>query len=221
MERLSTVAIRAGTGLGLVVALYLAASRPIGVAEADLWHSLIRPPLRDAWNAPNAWAGLLYSFLAERFIGVLRLSELSLRLPAILSGAVCAWLVWRTKSLLFLAAYVIGVGAGWFSTAAGHGLALMLWCLAVDQPRRAGWLFGLAVAASPPFAILGAIWWRIKDIERVLIPAATVALIILILPASHAGPSPAAGLRPEFQRESSRRNAARGGGFQPPANSNK
>jgi hypothetical protein len=215
MERLSTVAIRTLAVLGLAVAIYLAATRPLSIDEADLWYRLIRPPLGDSWNAPNAWSGLMYAILAERFIGILHLSEFSLRLPALLSGAVCAWLAWRTRDFLFLIVYAVGVAAGWFSMAAGHGVALMLWSLALDKPRHAGWLFGLAVTASPPFAALGITWWRIYDIERVLIPAAAVAFVLLILPASHAGRSVPADMRPEFQRESMRRNAARGGGFQP------
>ena len=91
-----------------------------------------------------------------------------------------------------------------------------LWCAALTWPRYAGRLFGLSIFASPPFAVLGLIWWRIKDIERVIIPAAATALILLILPVSHAGPPPATDRRPDFQREMNRRNAARGGGFQPP-----
>src|SRR5262245_8409572 len=122
MEKLSTGAIRAAAGVGFLAAIYLAATRPIGVGEARLWYDLIRPPLQDTWHAPDAWLGLLYSLVAERVIGVLRLSELSLRLPALLAAAVGAGLVWRTKKLLFLAAYAVGVGAGWFSTAAGHGI---------------------------------------------------------------------------------------------------
>ncbi len=221
MERLFTAAIRIVVVLGFAVSAYLAVTRAIGVGEADLWAGLIRPPLQDAWQAANAWSGLLYSIVAERVIGILRLSEFSLRVPALLSGAFCAWLVWRSRSLVYLAAYLVGVAAGWFSTATGHGIALALWCLALDRPRQAGWLFGLAIAASPPFAVLGVTWWRIKDIERVLIPAATVATILLIIPASHAGPSPVPDARPDFQRELSRRNAARGGGFQPPVEYNK
>src|SRR4051794_14913742 len=160
MGKPSTVAIRTAAVAGLAVAVYLAATRPLSVDEARLWYDLVRPSLRDAWHAPDAWSGLLYAIVAERFIGLLRLSELSLRVPALLSGGACAWLVWRTKEPMFLAVYALGVAAGWFSTAAGHAIALVLWCVALDRPRHAGWLFGLAVAASPPFAVLGLIWWR-------------------------------------------------------------
>ena len=217
MERLYTVATRSLAVLGLGVAAYLAASRPISASEAGLWQHLVRPPLREAVKAPDAWSGLVYAVVAERAVGLFRLSEFSLRLPALLSGVVCAFILWRTGSLLVAGAYAIAVAAGWFSTAIGHGLALALWCMAVTVPRYAGWLFGLALAASPPAAILGIIWWRIKDIERVLIPAAATALILLLVPASHFGPPPSDDSRPDFYRETNRRNTARSGGFQPPA----
>jgi hypothetical protein len=201
--------------LGLGVALYLAVTRPISPSEAALWQHLVRPPLREAAKAADAWSGLFYALLAERAVGLFRLSEFSLRLPALLSGAVCAWLVWRTPSFLLAIAYAGGVAMGWFSTAVGHGLALGLWCLAVMTPRFAGWLFGLAVTASPPIAALGIIWWKIRDIERVLIPAAATALILLLIPASHSGPRPSGDSRPDFYRELNRRNTASSGAFQP------
>jgi len=221
MARASIVGIRTSAVLAFALAVYLAVTRPIGAGEADLWYQLVRPPLREAWHAPNAWSGLLYSIVAERFIGIFRLSELSLRSPALLSAAVAAGLIWKTRSLMYLVVYGVGVVAGWYSTAASYGLALALWCFALECPRQAGWLFGLAIAACPPFAVLGVTWWRINDVERVLIPAVVLAFILLILPASHAGPSPVPDPRPEFQRELNRRNAARGGAFQPPAGSMK
>jgi hypothetical protein len=216
MERRYTVAIRALAILGVLVAAYLAATLPLGIEEAALWDNLIRPPLRDAFRAPTAWSGLFYATLAERSIGLFRLSILSLRLPAILAGAVVAFVVWRAQRPIVVVAYVVGLAAGWFSTAQGVGVALTLWALSVCLPAHAGWLFGLAIAASPMVAPLGLIYWRIKDIERVLIPAAVVAFILLIIPASHAGPADGQDSRADFHREANRRNAARGGAFQPP-----
>src|SRR3954451_18203157 len=107
MGKLSTVAIRAAAVVGLAVAVYLAVTRPLSVDEARLWYNLVRPSLRNAWHAPDAWSGLLYALVAERFIGFVRLSEFSLRLPASVSGAVCAWLVWRTKEPMFLLVYAV------------------------------------------------------------------------------------------------------------------
>lgn len=216
MERVYTASIKAVALAGLAIAVYLAWKRPIGVDEARLWQDLIRPPLREAFRAPDAWSGLLYAVVAERVVGLLRLSEFSLRLPAILSGAICAWVLWRSKRPLLAAAYLGAAGFGWFSNAASYGLAMALAFLAIDRPRHAGWLFGLAIAAHPAFAVLAILWWKIKEIERVVIPAFVTAFLLMILPASHAGLPPTADARPDFHRELDRRNAARGGAFQPP-----
>jgi hypothetical protein len=217
MVRVSTAATRAAATAGLAIALYLAITQPLAAGEARLWYDLVRPSLRDAWQMPDAWSGLLYSIATERFIGIMRLSELALRMPALIAGSALAWLVWRSREPVFLLVYIVGIAAGWFSTAAGHGVALTLWCYALAYPRRAGILFGLAVAFSPPFALLGVVWWRLADIERVLIPAAALLLVVLILPFSHAGPVDFSDRRSDFHRESNRRNAARGGAFQPSA----
>jgi hypothetical protein len=206
---------------GTAVAVYLALTQPLTEGEARLWYDLVRPSLREAWRMPDAWSGLLYALVAERLIGIMRLSELALRMPSLIAAAALAGLVWRTRAPLFLGAYAVGVAAGWFSAAAGHGVALALWCYAVFDPNRSWLWFGLAAAASPPFALLGVIWWRIKDIERVVIPAAALVLILLLAPLSHSGPVGSADRRGEFERESNRRNAARGGAFQPPQNTNR
>jgi hypothetical protein len=216
MEKVYTASIRALAAVGLLLSLYFAATRALGFQEAALWSNLVRPPLKEAFLAPDAWNGLLYSLLAERAIGILRLSEFSLRLPAILSGAVCAWIVWRSKRPLLAVAYAVAVALGWFAAAQSYGLAAAFFFLAIDRPRQAGWLFGLAIAANPIFAALAVYWWRIKDIERVVIPAAATAFILSIVPASQAGRPNPADARPDFHRELQRRNAARGGGFQPP-----
>jgi hypothetical protein len=217
MGKASTVSTRLAAALGLLLSAYFAATRALSVDEAALWTHLVRPPLREAFRAPDAWSGLLYSLLAERVIGILRLSELSLRIPALLSGMVCAWIVWKSEKPLLTAGYLAAAIIGWFSAAQSYGLAFAFFFLALDRPRHAGWLYGLSLAAHPGFAGLAVFWWRIKDIERVVIPAAVTAFIILIIPASQAAPSSPADARPDFYRELQRRNAARGGGFQPPA----
>jgi hypothetical protein len=217
MEKAYTAAIRAIAAVGLAIAIYLAASAPIGIAEAALWDHLIRPPLREAYRAPNAWNGFLYSILAERAIGLFRLSTLSLRLPSILACGFCAWVLWRGLRPLIAVVYVVALAAGWFSSAQGIGVAVAFWSLGVHRPRHAGWLFGLALAASPFVAPLGLMYWRIRDIERVVIPAVVTAFIFLIVPSSAARRVEGPDSRPDFYREMNRRNAARGGGFQPPA----
>jgi hypothetical protein len=215
MEKAYTASIRVLAAVGLLLSAYFAATRTLGVTEAALWAHLVRPPLAETFRAPDAWTGLLYALVAERAIGILRLSEFSLRLPALLSGVVCSWLVWRSRNYWVAAAYLAAALLGWFSTACPYGLALAFFLLAVDRPRHAAWLFGLAIAASPIFALLSIHWWRIRDIERVVIPAVVTAFVLMIIPASQAGPANLQDARPDFYREIQRRNAARGGGFQP------
>jgi hypothetical protein len=186
----------------------------VTVDEARLWADLIRPTFRESVIAPDAWTGILYAILAERGIGVLRLSELTLRLPAMLAGMACGWAVWRRQSAFVAATYGAAAALGWFSTAAGQGIATAL-CLTI--PRPSGWRIGLAIAFSPAFALILLIYWRIREIERITIPAVVTAFFLLLIPATHAGPTPTADRRPEFFQEANRRNTARGGGFQPPA----
>jgi hypothetical protein len=112
--------------------------------------------------------------------------------------------------------YAVAAALGWFSVAHGHGVAFLFCLLAVRFERHAGWLFGLAIAASPVFGAAALLCRRIAQIERVVIPGFAVALALLVIPGSHAGPTPPSDPRPDFYREKDRRNAARGGGFQPP-----
>src|SRR5688572_28335758 len=114
MEKAYTASIKALAAVGVLVSAYLAATRAIGWDEAALWAHLVRPPLAEAYRSPDAWSGFLYSLAAERAVGILRLSEFSLRLPALLSGAVCAWVVWLSKNYWIAAAYLAAAVLGWF-----------------------------------------------------------------------------------------------------------
>jgi hypothetical protein len=213
MKRASTVSIRIVAALGLAYSLYAARTRPLMLSEAQLWADLIRPTLSESLRAPDAWGGLLYGILAERCVGLLRLSEFALRVPALLAGVCMAWSVWRSTNVFQAAAYAAATSLGWFSTAQGQGIALAL-CLV--QPPPSGWRLGLAIAFSPPFAVLLLIYCRLREIERVVIPAVVTAFVLLLIPATHAGPASSTDRRPDFYAERDRRNAARGGGFQPP-----
>jgi hypothetical protein len=213
----STVWIRVLVLSGLAYSLYLAFSKPLNIDEAQIWADLIRPPFREAVTAPDAWQGILYAVVAKRIIGVLRLSEFALRLPAILAGIGCAWTVWKQNGLFLAMIYALAAAFGWFSTAQGNGIAIAC-CL---LPGSTGWRIGVAIAFSPAFALLLLIYWKVRDIERITLPAIVTAFILLIIPASHAGPTTSSDHRRDFHLEANRRNAARGGGFQPPASAYK
>lgn len=218
MNSVYTASIRVFAVVGVAASVYFAVTVPLSAPEATIWVHLIRPSLQESIRAADAWKSLFYAVLAERAIGLFRLSELSLRLPAILSGLACAVILWRSPRLVLAAAYAGAVAVGWFSTAQGHGLAMAFCFAAFAWPAIAGWLLGGAIAASPAFSVLLLVYCRrIKEIERVVIPAVATAFMLLLIPASHAGAIPEADTRPEFYRERDRRNAASGGGFQPPA----
>jgi hypothetical protein len=180
MERLYTVSIRVAI---VAVAVWLCL-RPLTAAEATLWNDLVHPPLRTAFFAPDAWSGWVYALLAKRTAGLLRLSEFSLRLPALLAGA--AWLLLTPKKPLYA---LVPLLLGWFTTAEGYGVSLALCTAAWRWRSAAPWLLGLAIGVSPLFAVplgLYAVTRGIASIERVAIPALVTAFLILILPLSHA-----------------------------------
>jgi len=183
MGRLYTASIRVAAVALFGAAVWLCL-RPLTAGEAVLWNDLVRPPLRTAFFAPDAWSGWLYSLLAKRTVGLLRLSEFSLRLPALLAGA--AWLALTPKKPFYA---IVPLLLGWFTTAEGYGISLAL-CAAAWRCRPAApWLLGVAIGVSPWFAIplgLYAATRRIATIERVAIPALVTAFVLLILPLSHA-----------------------------------
>jgi len=206
MERAFTVSTRAILLALLGIVLFQAATRPVTISEAVLWGHLVRPPLRQAFVAPDAWTGLLYAVAAKRAIGIFRLSEYTLRLPAVIAGAVYLLVIARrARPLVAILLAIPPVALGWFSTATPYGIALALavsgagpW--RISEIRRSLYC-GLAVAVSPVFAVplAGLAAWEtlrhgVSIVERIVIPAVTAAFIVLIIPLSHAAvPSESAG----------------------------
>src|SRR5690242_18179015 len=117
MERLFTAWSKLLFLIPFGAAVYLAATRPVTLPESLFWSHLVRPGFREALTASDAWSGLLEAILAKRSAGLLRLSEFSLRLPAILAcAAYLAVLAQRaTKRTWALAglAAVAPILAGW------------------------------------------------------------------------------------------------------------
>lgn len=186
MEQRSTAWIKLAFGAAFALAIYHAL-RPITPREVALWDDLVRPPIRQSFFSPDAWNGWLYAVVAKRAAGILRLSEFSLRVPALIAGAVYLCLLPRRSRSLPLA--IVPVALGWFSSAAGYGVALALCAAAWRWRRPAPLLLGFAIAASPVFAIplaASALLSGFDAIERVAIPAAVTAFLLLIIPLSHA-----------------------------------
>ncbi len=180
--------------------IWRAASLPIGAGEARLYDHLVRVPLLEALAQPDAWRGLIYAAAARRTVNLLRLSELTLRLPAVLSAVLYLLMVYRLSCrnlwLLVLAAYPAVTDV--FVTAQGGGLAsaLCLAALSASNWNLAGLSLGLALAVAPAW------WWMplavatgmlavsrewIRWTQQVGITAVVTALVILLLPLVHAG----------------------------------
>ncbi len=187
---------------GLLWCAWRAAVAPISPSEAALYNHLVRVPAVDAGVRQDAWSGIVYAVAARRAVNLLRLSEFTLRLPAILAAVVYFWLVYRLskKHLLLLMLAIYPVVTGVFSTAGGRGLAsaLCLGALSTADWSLAGWELGLALAAAPAW------WWLpagaavlrlassrewLRWVQQVVIPAIAASLIILLIPLVHAGVS--------------------------------
>src|SRR4051794_23002344 len=142
MEPDYTVSIKIGAAALFAVVVFLAATRPATIHEAVLWDHLIRPPVRQAFVAPDAWNGLPYAIAAKRVIGIFRLSEFALRFPAVFAGAVYLFgIARRNRPVLAILFAIPPVLLGWFSTATPHGIALA-------------------------FAVSGAGPWHVKEVRR-------------------------------------------------------
>ena len=198
--------------LAVIVAVFtveawLAAVRPVTPAEALAYDRFVRPPMRESLHQPSRNADIFYTLLEKRSVGLFRVSELSIRIPALLGGGLYLWAIWRLCRRSVLVVPLAAAPLAWqcFSTANGLGLALALaaWALesAPKKLNRAGVCLGLAVAAHLPFAIPAAmiaaivVWrnfrWN-RAVEGFLIPAIVTTFIFVVLPLSLAPDTPSA-----------------------------
>ncbi len=184
---------------------WVAAVRPITPAEALTYDRFVRPPIRQALHQPSRNPDVLYSLLEKRSVGLFRVSEFSLRLPAMLAGGLYLWAIWRLCRRGLLAAPLAIAPLAWqcFSTANGLGLAVALAAWALEAvPKKLNWAgvcLGLAVAAHLSFAIPAAIiaavivWRNLRwdlAVEGFLVPALVASFMFLVLPLSLAPDTP-------------------------------
>jgi hypothetical protein len=184
---------------------WLAAVRPITPAEALAYDRFVRPLMIETLHQPSRNPDVLYTLLEKRSVGLFRVSEFSIRLPAVLAGGLYLWAIWRLSRRPVLVVTLALAPLAWqcFSTANGFGLALALAAWALEAvPRKLNWAgvcLGLAVASYLPFAIPAAILaaiivWRNfrwdRAVEGFLIPALVTSFIILVLPLSLARHTP-------------------------------
>src|ERR1039458_7338631 len=97
-NRLLTRAAR--LALAVIVAVFtgeawLAAVRPVTPAEALAYDRFVRPPMSETLHQPSRNPDVLYTLLEKRSVGLFRVSEFSIRLPAVLAGGLYLWAIWR------------------------------------------------------------------------------------------------------------------------------
>lgn len=186
MERRFIVLISV-LGAMLLAEGYLAATRPISVSEAYLYDQFVRPTVRQVLASELPDRDVLYALLEKRSVGLWHVSPFTVRLPSILFSALYMWSLWRIRWWL-----VFAVPIPLFARADGIGMALALLACALAYRRTAGMCLGLAAAArlefAIPAAVIGIVLYRQWDdwTNRILIPACVTALVVLVLPLSHA-----------------------------------
>jgi len=191
--------------------VYRAAACPIGTGEAYLYDRFVRPTTRQVLVSELPDREVLYVLLEKRSVGLFHVSPFSVRVPSLLFGILYLFAVWQLarrfcgSGWLFLAVVAAGgivpLFGDWFSRADGSGAAIALVLCAIGLAVRRRYLnligisLGLSITAQMGFAIpavaIGlavlAFWRRWSDwIDRVLIPAVVVVLILLVLPLTHA-----------------------------------
>lgn len=214
MERRSTALTRVViTLLAAVFAfqVYRAAARPIGLKEAYLYDRFVRPTVRQVLASELPDRDVLYALLEKRSVGLFHVSPFAVRLPSLLFGILYLWSIWRMArktlgsnwrfTIAVVVAGAIPLPWEWFSRAdgTGAGLALLACATCLVCERRhlnlIGICLGLSVTSQvsfliPALAMGGLIlvhwrsWWEWLD--RVAIPAVVVAVIVLVLPLTHA-----------------------------------
>jgi hypothetical protein len=202
MKRFSTASIdpaKAVLALTFAVVVWRAATAPVSAGEALAWDRAVRPDAASLLVSPGAWSAIVYGVLAKRAAGLFRLSEFSLRLPALLGClfyCLALYRICRRRIWLLLGCVAPAIFLNWFNLAGGSGLSIGLTALALAYPAAAGWILGLAVAACPQIGFVPATaaagllyalgFWH--GMERVLLPAIAIGFVSLIVPLSHAGP---------------------------------
>jgi|ERR1017187_8227332 hypothetical protein len=186
---------------------WLAAVRPITPAEALAYDRFVRPPMSETLHQPSGNPDVLYTLLEKRSVGLFRVSEFSIRLPAVLAGGLYLWASWRLcrRSVLVVALAVAPLAWQCFSTANGLGLALALAVWALEAvPKKLNWAgvcLGLAVASHLAFVIPAAmiaaiiVWRNLRwdlAVEGFLVPALVTSFVFLVLPLSLAPDRPTA-----------------------------
>ena len=183
----------------LAINVYFAVVEPCTSAEAVVYERYASHDLLDLWKSPlDPRLGLVYGVLARMATRLGGVSELTIRIPAILGGLLF-WLgLWavcrRFRGWLAVAAFLIVAANPWtfraFSTATGAALAIGLLAMAAQNLNIAGLLMGLAIGSDAVVALpamaIGAIAAAImktgvwKLVDELLLPALLAGLFLLL-----------------------------------------
>jgi hypothetical protein len=150
------------------VNLYFAATAPCPSAEAVVYSRYLAEPFLQTWNAPfDPHIGGVYPLLGRLIKQLVGVSELSLRLPAVLGGLLF-WIAlltlarrWLGTGWQSLAAVAVLAANPWmyraFSAANGRslawGLMVMALCLVSTNLRAASLFIAIAAASDPIFLL--------------------------------------------------------------------
>jgi hypothetical protein len=191
----------------MAVATYRAASVSITAGEAVAFSQWVRPPLRDivpqTFDPRNR---ILENLLIKRSIGLLRLSEFSFRLPALLGEGLFLWVVWKLARrysvfLVVLALVPAGLALGLLFLSLYlalerriENLNLSAVCLALAPAANIAFL-GPALGVACIFLVVFArrFGWQAAT-ERFGLTAIAAGFVSLILPLSHSHAFPTVSL---------------------------
>ncbi|HWQ55267.1 MAG TPA: glycosyltransferase family 39 protein [Bryobacteraceae bacterium] len=162
----------------IAVNVYRAATQAITIDEAYTYNTFVERGVADSVKYYDANNHVLHTILVKLSTAVFGVSELTVRLPSVLGGALYLTAVWRLCSYAFgggwmmlLAVAMLGLNPfvlDYLSIARGYGLGLAFLLLAMDQLTRyfgdlrrgrlygAGVALGLAVASQLVFLVPGA-----------------------------------------------------------------
>lgn len=200
MERIYSTLSKVVIAAVLALNVYRAIRTPITAPEAYAFDHFVRPALVDQIREFDPQNQPLQTVLTKRAVGLLRLSEFSMRLPALLGAAFFLWAAFRIlrrwlgerpvvfATILVLTAKPIATNL-WLGQGDVDALALLAWGIDRLQNRKlqqAGVLLGLAPAASLLFAIPAALVLGIAWRRHAALTAIVVAFIALSIPLSRA-----------------------------------
>ena len=171
----------------LAVNVYRAATQAIAIDEAFAWQKMLAGSWRLMFHTFDACHHFLYTYLSRLSIHLLGVSAFSLRLPALLAGALYFAAVYRISLWLFGSSWrlLLAVAAlslnpyilDFLSAARGYGLAMACLLWALYETLR-------AVSSSPAHLPRAALWLSFSVASNLTFLFPSLALVTVTLAAS-------------------------------------